>query len=70
MPSEGIEGYEWGAYVILETFLGDGTRDGLRGASPRVTECQEYSWGSRSTRAHGRAVYRGKWHRWPDDQEL
>jgi len=40
MPSEGIQGYEWGAYVVLETFLCDGTWDGLRGASPRVTECQ------------------------------
>ena len=45
MPNEDIEGDEWGAYVVLETFLCDGTQDGLRGASPRVTECQEYSWG-------------------------
>ena len=29
MLSEGIEGDEWGAYVVLETFLGDGTRDDL-----------------------------------------
>ena len=40
MPSEGIQGDEWGAYVILETFLGDGTRDGLKDASPKITECQ------------------------------
>ena len=40
MPNEGIQGDEWGAYVVLETFLGDGTRDGLSDASPKVTECQ------------------------------
>ena len=40
MPNEGIEGDEWGAYVVLETFLDDGTRDDLLGASPMVTECQ------------------------------
>jgi len=40
MPSEGIEGDEWGAYVVLETFLGDGTRDDLSDASPTVTERQ------------------------------
>ena len=70
MPSEGIQGHEWGAYVVLETFLCDGTWDGLRSASSRVTECQEYSWESRPTRGHGRAVHRGKWHRWLDDWEL
>ena len=41
----------------------NGTGDGLRGASPRVTECQEDAWGSRPTHAHGRAVYRGTWPR-------
>jgi len=40
MHNECIEGDEWGAYVVLETFLCDGTWDGLQGASPRVTECQ------------------------------
>jgi len=40
MPSEGIEGHEWGAYVVLDTFLRDGTWDGLWSASSRVTECQ------------------------------
>ena len=44
MHNECIQGYEWGAYVVLETFLCDGTRDGLQDASPTVTECQEYSW--------------------------
>ena len=40
MRSERIQGDEWGAYVALETFLSDGTRDGLRGASPKATESQ------------------------------
>jgi hypothetical protein len=52
------------------TFRCDGTRDGLLDASPKVTECQEYSWESRPTRAHGRAVRRGKWHRWSHAQSL
>ena len=38
MGSEPIEGDEWDAYVMLETFSTTGTRDGLPGASPRVTE--------------------------------
>jgi hypothetical protein len=38
MPNEGIQGDKWGTYVALDTFLGDGTWDGLRDASPRVTE--------------------------------
>jgi len=38
MRNERIQGDEQGAYVALETFLGDGTRDGLKGASLRVTE--------------------------------
>jgi hypothetical protein len=38
MPSEGIQGDEWGTYGALETFGGDGTRDGLRPARARVTE--------------------------------
>ena len=40
MASEAIQGHEWGAYGALETFLGDGTWDGLRGASPKATESQ------------------------------
>jgi hypothetical protein len=40
MRSEGIQGDEWGAYVVLETFLSDGTWEGLRPARARVTECQ------------------------------
>lgn len=40
MPSEGIEGHEWGTYVVLDTFLCDGTWDGLQSASSRVTEGQ------------------------------
>jgi hypothetical protein len=40
MPSEGIEGDEWRAYIVLETFLGDGTWDGLPFVSPKVTEYQ------------------------------
>ena len=38
MASEAIEGDEWGAYVALETFSTTGTWDGLKDASPRVTE--------------------------------
>ena len=38
MGNEPIEGDEWGAYVTLDTFNTDGTRDGLTGASPKVTE--------------------------------
>ena len=41
MPSEGIQGHELGTYVALETFLDDGTRDGLKDASPKVTESGE-----------------------------
>jgi len=41
MPSEGIEGHEWGAYVVLDTFLRDGTWDGLWSASVRrVAHCR------------------------------
>lgn len=41
MHSEGIEGDAWGAYGVLETFLGDGTRDGLQDASVRrVAHCR------------------------------
>ena len=38
MTSEVIEGDEWGAYVTLDTFSTNGTRDGLKGESPKVTE--------------------------------
>ena len=38
MGSEPIEGDEWDAYVMLDTFSANGTWDGLTGASPRVTE--------------------------------
>ena len=38
MGSEPIEGDEWDAYVMLDTFNANGTRDGLTGASPMVTE--------------------------------
>jgi len=38
MASEAIEGDEWGAYVTLDTFSINGTRDDLPGASPMVTE--------------------------------
>jgi hypothetical protein len=38
IASEAIQGDEWGAYVALDTFSTTGTRDRLRGASPRVTE--------------------------------
>ena len=33
-----IEGDEWDAYVTLDTFSTNGTRDGLTGASPMATE--------------------------------
>jgi hypothetical protein len=38
MANEAIEGGEWGAYVRLDTFSTTGTRDGLKDASPKVTE--------------------------------
>ena len=40
MPSEGIQGDEWEAYRVLDTFCGDGTWDGLRPARAKVTERQ------------------------------
>ena len=38
MKNDFIQGDEWDAYVMLDTFSANGTRDGLLGASPRVTE--------------------------------
>jgi hypothetical protein len=38
MKNDFIEGDEWDAYVVLDTFNSNGTRDGLPGASPRVPE--------------------------------
>jgi hypothetical protein len=38
MKNDFIEGDEWDAYVALDTFNTNGTRDGLTGASPKVTE--------------------------------
>ena len=38
MASEAMEGDEWGASVTLDTFSITGTWDGLKDASPRVTE--------------------------------
>ena len=38
MKNDFIEGDEWDAYVALDTFNTNGTRDGLMGASPMVTE--------------------------------
>ena len=38
MKNDFIEGDEWDAYVALDTFSTNGTRDGLPGASPTVTE--------------------------------
>ena len=38
MENDSIQGDEWGAYVTLDTFSADGTRDGLTGASPMATE--------------------------------
>ncbi|SIO59557.1 hypothetical protein SAMN05444166_6095 [Singulisphaera sp. GP187] len=38
MDNEFIQGDEWGVYVTLDTFKTNGTRDGLTGASPKVTE--------------------------------
>jgi hypothetical protein len=69
MRSERIEGHAWEAYVALETFLSDGTRDGLRTERSKVTESWESSWESRPTRADGRAVYRAKHDRWSDRQQ-
>jgi hypothetical protein len=38
MGNEHIQGDEWGTYGALETFGGDGTREGLPPARARVTE--------------------------------
>ena len=38
MKNDFIEGDEWDAYVTLDTFNTTGTWDGLKGASPKVTE--------------------------------
>ena len=38
MTSEVIEGDEWGAYVTLDTFSTNGTRDRLKDASHMATE--------------------------------
>ena len=38
MENDSIQGDEWDAYVTLDTFSTNGTRDGLTGASPTVTE--------------------------------
>ena len=38
-PSEGGQGDEWAAYVVLDTYSEDVPRDHLKGASPKVTEC-------------------------------
>ena len=38
MKNDFIEGDERDAYVTLDTFSTNGTWDGLKGASPKVTE--------------------------------
>lgn len=38
-----MEGEEWDTYVALDTVSPTGTRDGLRGASPRAPEASEES---------------------------
>jgi hypothetical protein len=38
MGNEPIEGDEWDAYITVDTFNTNGTRDGLTGASPKATE--------------------------------
>jgi hypothetical protein len=38
MKNDFIEGDEWDADVTHDTFNTNGTRDGLKGASPKVTE--------------------------------
>ncbi len=38
MPNEGIQGDEWGTYVALDTFLSDGTWEGLKDESLMVPE--------------------------------
>ena len=38
MENDSIQGDEWDAYVMLDTFSTNGTRDGLKDASPKVTE--------------------------------
>src|SRR5262249_61078756 len=44
IASEAIQGDEWDAYVALETFSTTGTRDRLRGASPKCSVSKIVSW--------------------------
>src|SRR6266849_9752782 len=70
MPSEGIQGYEWGAYVVLaRSFVTEhGMAYGARALGSRSAN---------STRGRhappgrtGEPCTGGKWHRWLDDQAL
>ena len=38
MENDSIQGDEWDAYVTLDTFSTNGTRDRLKDASPTATE--------------------------------
>ena len=38
MENDSIQGDEWDAYVTLDTFSTNGTRDRLQDASPMATE--------------------------------
>ena len=38
MENDSIQGDEWDAYVTLDTFSTNGTRDRLQDASPKATE--------------------------------
>ena len=53
-----------GSLRHARTYDRDVPRDGLRAATPRVTECPYESWGSRPTRAARKAGHRAKGHRW------
>ena len=63
MKNDFIEGDEWDAYVALDTFSTNGTRDGLTGASPR-------SRSLRSSPRCGRAHHMAKGDRWSDDPDV
>ena len=52
MKNDFIKGDEWDAYVSLDTFSTNGTRDGLTGASPMVTESPSSSECDQRTNVH------------------
>ena len=69
MRNERIEGHEWGTYVALARSTV--TEHGWpTGREPEGHGVPIVVVGVTSHQGAGRAVYRGKWHRWLDDLAL